>query len=124
MSEKTICEKCGTEMLPIDPCKPVGMKCPKCGWGWATTYIEAIEQDQTLYTMSIDKQDPLIDAVKLVAEVFSCNFLEARKSLIDGTFNVSGRACDIQKKAALLKKGNVSFRIEPEFPYSIEEQEG
>lgn len=51
MNEKIICEKCGTEMLSIDQYKPVGMKCPKCGWGWATTFIEPIKEDTTDYTV-------------------------------------------------------------------------
>ena len=45
MTDKIICEKCGAEMLPIDQNKPVGMTCPNCGWGWATTYIEPIIED-------------------------------------------------------------------------------
>ena len=45
MSEKVFCEKCGAEMHPIDPAKPIGMICPKCGWGWATSYIDPIAED-------------------------------------------------------------------------------
>lgn len=45
MNKEYICEKCGTEMVPIDKKIPVGLTCPNCGWGWATTYIDPIIED-------------------------------------------------------------------------------
>ena len=43
MNDKCICEKCGAEMKPLSDFSPVGMTCPNCGWGWATTYIDPIK---------------------------------------------------------------------------------
>ena len=48
MNKEYICEKCGTEMVPIDKKIPVGLTCPNCGWGWATTYIDPIIEDDML----------------------------------------------------------------------------
>ena len=42
MNDAIICEKCGNEMKPLSEIYPIGMTCPNCGWGWATTYIEPI----------------------------------------------------------------------------------
>jgi hypothetical protein len=44
-----ICEKCGAEMKPLSDIYPVGMTCPNCGWGWATTYIDPINLDESDY---------------------------------------------------------------------------
>ena len=38
MSEKIICEKCGTEMQSHHKGSTCSMLCPKCGWGWVMTY--------------------------------------------------------------------------------------
>ena len=48
MNKEYICEKCGTEMVPIDKKIPVGLTCPNCGWGWATTYIDPIIEDDRM----------------------------------------------------------------------------
>lgn len=34
--EKIICEKCGREMMDLSHGPYVNVKCPHCGWGWAT----------------------------------------------------------------------------------------
>ena len=45
MSEKTYCEKCGSEMKVINENHPDGMTCQNCGWGWVTSYFEPILSD-------------------------------------------------------------------------------
>lgn len=124
MNEIIKCKKCATEMIPIDNNEPIGMKCPKCGWSWVTTFIDPIAQDQTKYTVFLDKQEPLINAIKATAVVFTCNYLEARQGLLDGALQFSGNALTIQKSAKYLQKNNVIFHIEPEFPYSIDDRNG
>ena len=46
-AEEILCPTCGAEMRLIDPVKDVGMICPNCGWGWATSDIDPILDDST-----------------------------------------------------------------------------
>ena len=50
------CEKCGTPMVPFQKDGSQGMTCPKCGWGWATTYTTPImlDEDQNRFGISLN----------------------------------------------------------------------
>lgn len=52
MSEKTYCEKCGSEMKVINENHPDGMTCQNCGWGWVTSYFEPILSDTLITILS------------------------------------------------------------------------
>ncbi len=119
MTDEIFCEKCGTKMEEYIRGHCQGMTCPKCGWGWTTSYFEPIEMDQTVYAVVLDAQDPIIEAIKASAKVFGCNYPEAKRGLTDGSLSISGNAREIQKKALCLQEGKVAFHIEPEFPYPI-----
>lgn len=70
MSEKIICEKCGTEMQPHHKDSTCGMLCPNCGWGWVTTCSSPIDADETMYTISFCKPEKTTAAmVKLYAKL-------------------------------------------------------
>ena len=74
-----ICEKCGAEMKPLSDIYPVGMTCPNCGWGWATTYIEPILSDSTDYHVVLVSSNNSLTSIKAVSEVANCNYIEAKK---------------------------------------------
>ena len=117
MNEQTICEKCGSVMLSFKEFGSTGMKCPSCGWGWATSYQDPIDLDQNTYTLIIPVQEPGIKQVKATASAFNINYLEARKALATGLFSVSGSAREIFSKAQTLQNNHVEIVIEPLFPY-------
>lgn len=119
MTDKIICEKCGAEMVPIDPDKPVGMECPKCGWGWATSYIEPKLEDGTVYSIILEQGNELdVDAIKAVSKVANCNFIQAKAMIIEAPQQMAeGRAVDIERYMELLDKAFVKYNIEPEWPY-------
>ena len=61
-------------------------------------------------------------AIKAAAGVFSVNYLEARRGLLDGTLHVDGRAKYIRDVCALLSSSEVLYKVEPDFPYPIEKE--
>ncbi len=76
--DSVICEKCGVEMKPLLDIYPVGMTCPNCGLGWATTYIEPILFDSTDYHVVLVSSNNLFTSIKMVSEVANCNYIEAK----------------------------------------------
>lgn len=86
-------------MMPFKEFGSIGMTCPSCGWGWATTYQDPIDLDQNKYTLNVPAQEPCVNAVKVISSAFSINYLEARKGLASGLLSVSGTAREILIKA-------------------------
>lgn len=119
-----ICEKCGELMEYYHESGSCGMLCPKCGWGWATTYFSPIKADKTVYTVTVSKTDrPQLNEIKCIAELRQCNYLEAKSLLQSSDFVISGKAKDIIKYIRTLSEFGADFRTEPEFPYDIAEAE-
>lgn len=119
MNEKTICEKCGAQMLPIDPHKPVGMKCPKCGWGWATTYIEPIKEDSTDYTVILLADNvPSKESIKTIAGIAGINFIQAKRMIENAPTNLFvGKAVTVKEVITELDVSAINYQVEPKFPY-------
>ena len=121
MINKIICEKCGNEMHPIDQNTPYGMICPKCGWGWATTYIDPIQDDNQTYTVSLSKDNTVtIDAIKVVSRITGKIFPQARQIIEDSTVNIfAGKAVYVKNVLILLESQSLSYTVTPEFPYCL-----
>ncbi len=119
MSDRIICEKCGTEMIPLDPDRPVGMICPKCSWGWTTSYIDPIMDDTTNYTIFLLKGTAVSkETIKAVAEAVGINWLEAKKLLETAPVDIySGKATDVKVILKFLTAHDIQYKVEPSFPY-------
>ena len=125
MSETIICEKCGAEMQPHHKGSTCGMLCPKCGWGWVTTYSSPIGADETMYTISLCKPEKTNAAmVKLYAKLSGTNFIQAKEALEEGNAGFSALAVDIQKHIAEINAAGMRFNITPDYPYYIDEAHG
>lgn len=120
MNDAMICEKCGNQMQYFRYESTCGWTCPQCGWGIATTYHDPIELDECVYTIIIPSQEAALDAIKTISSIFSINYIEAKKSLLNGSLRASGKAKDIRDMAALLAGRRVAYKIEPEFPYPLD----
>lgn len=121
MSKTIICEKCGAEMQPHHKGRTCGMLCPKCGWGWVTTYSSPIDADETMYTISFCKPEKATAAmVKLYAKLTGANFTQAKKALEEGNAAFSALAADIQKYIEEIHATGVQFDITPDYPYDID----
>ncbi len=120
MNDAMICEKCSNQMQYFRDQSTCGWTCPQCGWGIVTTYHDPIDLDERIYTIIIPPQEATLDAVKSISTIFSVNYIEARKSLMNGSLRASGKAKDIKNKATLLSGCSVVYKIEPEFPYLLD----
>ena len=119
MPEKIKCEKCGAEMIPLDPNKPIGMECPECGWGWVTSYIEPKYEDETVYSITLEQGNDINKTIlKAISQIKNCNFIEA-KNLIENPNKAltEGRAMEIDKVVQILEQASVKYSIELEWPY-------
>lgn len=113
-----ICEKCGAEMKPLSDIYPVGMTCPNCGWGWATTYIDPINLDESDYHMILVSGDNSLSNIKLVSETANCNYVEAKKLIENAPVEIyCGKAVEVKAIKGKLEAASIDFKIEPEFPY-------
>lgn len=119
MSEKIICEKCGSEMECFIKDSICGTTCKNCGWGWVTTYQEPIKLDNASYTLCIKQiENPSIGTIRCIAHLLACNFLEAKNKL-QNKIIFTEKAIAILDIALELKKNNITFTITPDFPYEI-----
>lgn len=113
-----ICEKCGDEMKPLSELYPIGMTCPNCGWGWATTYIDPINLDENDYRMILVSSENSLSNIKLVSETANCNYVEAKKLIEKAPVEIfCGKAVEVKTIKEKLEAANIEIRIEPEFPY-------
>ena len=119
MIDKVLCDKCGTEMIPVDSERSVGMKCPNCGWGWVTSYIDPIKEDETIYEISLEEGNQVTkDNIRFVSEISDVNFLEAKRLLENAPKSfISGNAVDINDAVIRLKVTGINFTVTPEYPY-------
>ena len=125
MNEKIICEKCSAEMKPHHKGRTCGMLCPKCGWGWVTSYSAPIDADETIYTIRFCKPKRATAAmVKLYAKLTGANFIHAKKALEEGNAGFSALATDIQKHIVEIRAVGMQFNITPDYPYDIDEVHG
>lgn len=113
-----ICEKCGAEIKPLSELYPIGMTCPNCGWGWATTYIDPINLDENDYRMILVSSENSLSNIKLVSETVNCNYVEAKKLIEKALVEIfCGKAVEVKTIKEKLEAANIEIRIEPEFPY-------
>ncbi len=114
------CEKCGSKMVSFKEGRTIGMKCPNCGWGWATTQFDPIDLDETIYTVKFDAiENPLKEQLKVVSKILNVNFLVTAKLLKEGNASFNGRAIDIQNKLKEMKTRDINYSISPDFQYEI-----
>ena len=118
--EENKCEKCGTTMVSFKEGRTIGMKCPNCGWGWATTQFDPIDLDETIYSVKFDVIiNPSKEQLKIILKMLNVNFLITAKLLKEGTASFNGKAIDIQSKLKELYGQDIHYSISPDFKYEI-----
>ncbi len=118
MNDMNICEKCGNEMKPLSDIYPIGMTCPNCGWGWATTYIDPINLDECDYHVILTSEDCSLSIIKIISDIANCNYVESKKMIENAPVEIfCGKAVDIKVIKERLETANIEFSIEPEYPY-------
>lgn len=114
------CEKCNTEMVYFHEGASCGWTCPNCGNGVVTTYVDDVDIDETIYTITIKQTDsPEMPAIKLISKLCGQGFIVAKNMLINGSYSHEVHAKGIIDVVSKLKAENISYTITPEFPYDI-----
>lgn len=114
------CDVCDNEMKEFKQGWTVGWKCTICGNNWLTTLMPEIDADINEYEIVLKTGNAASSAnIKVVSGIGNCNFLEARKKLLNGEMIRRDNARAIQECALKLDTAKIKFEIEPEFPYSI-----
>ena len=105
-------------MKPLSELYPIGMTCPNCGWGWATTYIDPINLDEGDYHIILVSSENSLSNIKLVSETANCNYVEAKKLIENVPVEIfCGKAVEVKAIKEKLGAANIEIKIEPEFPY-------
>jgi hypothetical protein len=126
-----ICEKCGADMKEIHDAFSEGMECPNCGWGWVTTNVGAIADDNIDYEIWLKPGNACNTGnIKLIADIANVNFIQAKGLLsssqavliykaVSESVATMPKANRVQAVARKLKNAEVAFTISPDFPYDI-----
>lgn len=113
------CEKCGTEMMHYIKGASQITKCPKCGWGWATSYIEPIHEDTTIYSIIIEHDNDVneknVSEIKKYTNQTSPEIISVLKN---GNFILTKQnAIEVKNIICELDNLNIKYNIEPEFKW-------
>lgn len=123
--EKVICDKCGTEMKPINPQTNSGMICPECGWGWATTPSNPMLEDEKIYNVTLLTGNSISEEnVKTVSKIIAQNYLFAKKAIENApTLLLSGKAREVHKIISELEANSILYEVSPHYPYKISKEQ-
>ena len=114
------CDKCGAEMTYFHEDSSCGWTCPDCGNGLVTTYVEDIDLDETVYTISLNQNNTTkMPAIKLISKLSGKGFVTAKEMLTAGNYSHEGHAKEIKEIAASLKAAGISYKVTPDFPYEV-----
>lgn len=114
------CEKCGLEMEFRREGSVQGLFCKQCGWYLVTTYISAVQLDQTEYEVRAHGGDYRNEShLKAVSELSGRNFLGARQLLQQHAPVVfNGKAADVRRAREVLVAAGLGYQIQPPFPHA------
>lgn len=118
MNKEVRCEKCGEIMKQYKKYGSIGMECPKCGWGWVTTNVDQINNDNILYTLKIKQNNnPSIDLIRIISKILNKNFLDSKNKIQNEDIEIKDLALEIKKYSNLLDENGIVYTIYPKFPY-------
>ncbi len=113
------CPKCNSSTISKIEGSTLIIKCTECEWSVATSYVDPIYEDETVYIVRVGQVlNPNKEQLKAVSSVAGVNFIAAKKTLeTPGATLIEGLAPEIKESVAKLSESNVAITIEPEYPY-------
>ncbi len=122
------CPNCGSPLTDFDPedaC--IGTRCLRCGYiGAVSTNTNGPGFDPTPYTVWVEWDG--IDRRRVIASVGNalCVGVKAARGLIDNRLPVKCgvQALDVQGLYRLFRRMGLNIRVEPAFPWRLEETPG
>lgn len=125
------CEKCGHEIADRSTAQTICLECPNCGWGFATSLSQPLDEDMTDYKIYLNPGNTeTMEHIKLISAICHVNYLQARKLLSsqkpvliykaeqEAASSLS-KAGKVLQAAKCLKESSLEFSIIPDFPYEI-----
>ena len=113
------CIKCKSEQEykeQRDSCEENGGLCP---WEAATQHPDPLMDDPEVYEIALNPENAADrKTLSAISKVAGVGFVEA-KAILEGPQKeiFTGRADEVVLKKAILDEADVSYKIEPDFPY-------
>ena len=114
------CESCNKEMLYFQDKQTCGWKCNTCGTIIVTTYNDEIENDNSLYNITIlPNNNTSAINVKVAAKICNCSFIDSKKLLVSGIEIDKITAVQAREIINNLQTTDIKFSTTPEFKHSL-----
>ncbi len=115
-----LCEKCNTEMNYFKQGQSCGWTCPNCGNGIVTSYVDDIQIDETIYSVTlIPNENISANDLKSLAKICHLNIITAKRLVQNGGVIFTGNAVNTLECCRSLNLTELSVKITPSFPYDI-----
>lgn len=117
MSEK--CPKCGHDLIKKIVGSSVIIKCSNCDYNVATTYSDPINEDETDYSIILERGNSLdISVLKCISKILNSNYIKAKEIINNAPISIyHGSAEDVLIKKRFLDENKIRYNITPSFPY-------
>ena len=117
-----ICPECGNRLVFYRRGSTQGCYCrnTKCEYGFATTYIPEIQEDETVYSLYITSLgNDWKQAIVFLSLQFNLDLNTARKFKDSRKLFLLGSAANIFKVREKLNTKGISVKIEPDYKYDV-----
>lgn len=115
-----ICETCKKEMKYFVDGQTCGWKCDYCDTIIVTTHSEEIDFDENTYSITISPVlNPSAVAIKNLAKICNCSFIDAKNILLSGGNIGEFSALKSRDILRILHISGIEFSSSPEFIHNI-----
>lgn len=111
------CPKCNSDLIENIKFGSREYLCPNCNYGVSAFVNETIEEDDTIYELSIIDDDITIDKIKILSKISNQNFIDVKKKCAENAVLYSNKAKAIKKIIDTLDSENIKYSITPEFKW-------
>lgn len=112
------CNFCGGKMSQTLKNHELVYECVNCGMKLATTIVNEIDADITIYELSILNKNIINDKkIRVIKTIYGCFSVEAIDILKNGRFLIKGYAWQLIDYKKMLDENNIYYKINPEFRY-------
>lgn len=114
------CPICGSEMIEIIDGSSRVIKCTKCDYNVATSEISLIYEDETIYTVTMEKGNNIkknvVTTLKNIVGFPTSKIVEIIKN--DCPYVLyTGSAVEVNELKSSLDKSHIRYSIKPEFKW-------
>lgn len=115
------CDKCGNIMIPIQKEGVTGMVCPNCGFGFVTSYIDPMYEDQNVYEVYLSTGNTITNKnYFLIQSITGKNIQEIKQLFESSPFLLyKGHAVEVRELKNKLDESGVKYVIVPDFNYEF-----